>query len=569
MYQVKRFKKLAVMLPLLLAVLATTLLSTGSAHASNSRMIDDQIFNNTSSMSVSNIQSFLNGFPNSCVKNYQSIIPVDYYTYGSNAPAADIISWSASHWGVNPQVLLATMQKEEQLVDGSQGCDAWRYVSAMGYDCPGSLLSYPPGNYPTGNSGGTSPSYPSGISSTCVQHGTAVGLSAQVNHAAWLLEFGLQRAYGNIAWDGDNALTYYGPMTQGYRARCASCATYYYDGNNTVNGQTVLIENGATASLYNYTPFLNQSFPTIFTNWFGNPTSSCLSTGNVAGAGGPKILSYKYGSTPTSFLTYTQLNNTGSACAEAHVWSPGFSTWGAHIATGMRATNPAIGTLIASKSAVDYKASLNFLIYGGGGNLEVHRLSPNLHTFPGYYDVATNLSGVTATSGTFVSGDFFGRGYDQMVYIIYSNATGRAEIHMFDPSMRTAVGYYDVATNLSGVSATSGTFVSGDFLHLGHDQLAYVLYAGGSGRAEVHVFDPSLRSAIGYYDVATNLGSVTTATGTFVGGDFLGRGYAQLVYVIYSDGVGRVETHMFNSQLTQATGFQDVITNLTGFDPSL
>ncbi|HSX14781.1 MAG TPA: hypothetical protein VLE72_02625 [Candidatus Saccharimonadales bacterium] len=568
MFRVEFYKKAVFSLIITIGILLSLVASAGTARASNSRMIDDQIFNNTASMGVSSIQSFLNGFPNSCIKSYASIMPVAYYTYGGNAPAADIISWSASNWGVNPQVLLATMQKEEQLVDGSQGCDAWRFVSTMGYDCPGSLLSYPPGNYPTNNSGGTSPNYPSGISNTCVQHGTAIGFSAQVNHAAWLLEFGLQRSYGNTTWDGDDALTYYGPMTQGYRKRCGSCATIYYDGNNTINGQTIYIENGATASLYNYTPFLNQNFPTIFTNWFGNPLSACLSTGNLATTAGPKILSYKYGTTSTSFLTYTQLNNTGSACAEAHVWNPGFSTWLTHIAAGMRSSDPSIGTFVSSKSAVDMQASLNYLVYGGSGLLEVHRLSPNLRLMPGYYDVATNLSGVSPASGTFVAGDFFGRGYDQLVYVLYNGSNGRAEIHMFDPSMRSAIGYYDVPTNLGGVSATSGTFVAGDFLHIGHDQLAYILYAGGSGHAEVHVFDPSLRSAIGYYDVPTNLTAVSNATGTFVGGDFIGRGYSQLVYIIYNDSAGRVETHMFNPAMTQATGFQDVITNLTGFDPS-
>src|SRR5581483_2947619 len=97
-------------------------------------------------------------------------------------------------------------------------------------------------------------------------------------------------------------------------------------------------------------------------------------------------------------------------------------------------------------------------------SVEVHRFSPDLKIFPGYYDVATNLGAVSATTGKFVAGDFLGRGYDQLAYVLYSGSGGKTEVHLFDPSLRKAVGYYDVATNLAGVSAASGTFVAGDFL---------------------------------------------------------------------------------------------------------
>jgi hypothetical protein len=131
------------------------------------------------------------------------------------------------------------------------------------------------------------------------------------------------------------------------------------------------------------------------------------------------------------------------------------------------------------------------------------------------------------------------------------------------------VGYYDVATNLSGVSATSGTFTAGDFLGRGYDQLAYVLYNGSTGKTEVHLFDPSLKKAVGYYDVATNLSGVSAASGTFTAGDFLGRGYSQLAYVAYNGtSSGKVEVHTFSRDLRQAVGFQDIATNLPGFDPA-
>jgi len=255
-------------------VAVALLAKPGAAHAyTNSRLMDDAVFNNVTTMSASDIQTFLNQFPNSCLKSYQAPLPSDWSTYGGNASAATIISWAATHWGVNPQVLLATLQKEENLVDGSSGCAQWQYNSAMGYNCPGSATY----------------SYPAiGVTNTCVAKQTDVGFSAQVSHGAWQLEFSLQRSYGRTTWDGDDGVKYYGYMTQGNRARCGQlsgqCSSQdlqqiYYDGNATLSNGATFVENGATASLYTYTPYLNQSFPTIFQNWFGSTLSDFCNTG--------------------------------------------------------------------------------------------------------------------------------------------------------------------------------------------------------------------------------------------------------------------------------------------------
>jgi hypothetical protein len=212
---------------------------------------------------------------------------------------------------------------------------------------------------------------------------------------------------------------------------------------------------------------------------------------------------------------------------------------------------------------------LTYVSYSGSQNTaEVHKFGPGYVKFPGYYDVASNLGGVTASSGTFVTGDFFGRGYDQLIYILYNNSNNRAEIHMFDPSLQKAVGYYDVQTDLGGVSASSGTFAAGDFLGIGHDQLAYVLNSGSGNMVEVHLFDQSLTRAIGIYDVATNMAGITASGGTFVGGDFMGLGHDQLAFVLYSGGSGRVEIHMLSPDLRKAIGYTDIATNVGSVDPT-
>ena len=491
-----------------------------TAHAySNSDMIDDSIFDQTNSMSTGDIQNFLNQFPGSCLKNYSAPDPQSWYSYGGMVSAAQVIKDASSEWGINPQVILTTLEKEEGLVrgDGAYGCNPTAYWSAMGYDCPGN-----PGNVyssvqatasPNNYAGGVPADMQGSIGPTCVASPIAVGFSAQVNHGAWQLEFGRYRSEGNgnLNWDGDNNISYVGYMTAGCRARVQGGTVACYDGVVTISGQTFTLANGATASLYSYTPFL-QSFDTIFAGWFGDPTSACLGTANVSAASGYKIMSYKYSPTSPTNLAFTIMNNTGSTCVEAHIWSPGFTSWLTHRATAMKATDPSTGTLVASKAAVDGQESLNYILYDPpSGQVEIHRISPSLTKFPGYYDVVTNLKGVTPTTGQFVAGDFFGRGYDQLAYVLYNGAGGHVEIHMFDPTLRSAIGYYDMPADLTGTNAS---------------------------------------------------------TGTFVAGDFLGRGYSQMVYVLYNDGVGRVETHMFNQALSHAIGFQDTITNLGGFDPS-
>ncbi len=217
-----------------------------TAHAadySNSNMMDDQIFDNVGSMNESQIQSFL-ASKGPCLANYSDVEPSwngSSWSYTGSIPASRIIYKAAQQWGLNPQVIIATLQKEESLITGTS-CDGWRYNSAMGYGCP--------------DSGGCNAKY--------------VGFTRQVLWGSWQLKFNKERSYGNTAWDGDDGIVYVGYMTQGARKRCGTCSIVNYDGNATIDGQSIHLDNGTTASLYTYTPHLNQSFPGIFESWFGS-----------------------------------------------------------------------------------------------------------------------------------------------------------------------------------------------------------------------------------------------------------------------------------------------------------
>jgi hypothetical protein len=246
-----------------LSVSLFSLFGHASASFTANNLVDDQIFDNTTSMSAAQIDSFLNSFPKSCISTnngFSSPDPNGYtaasgYSYGGNVSAGTVIYDSAQAYDINPQVLLATAEKEQSLVTGAAGCSTHAYQAAMGYGCP---------------DGGNCPDSPA-----------VTGFSQQIIHAAWLLKFSEQRAEGNIAFDivkgnwnnsDDPQSCYSGPMTQGTYQTCPGSAAVYYDGYTTIDGQSVHMDNGATAALYNYTPHFhgNENFDTIFTSWFGS-----------------------------------------------------------------------------------------------------------------------------------------------------------------------------------------------------------------------------------------------------------------------------------------------------------
>lgn len=160
--------------------------------------------------------------------------------------AAQIIYDASQQYGINPQVILVTLQKEQGLITDTWP-SSWRYQSALGYGCP----DYKPCS------------------------GIYAGFSKQVYSAAWQF-----RQYG-ITPDQFNF---------------KSGVTRYiqYNENGSCGGSNVFLQNQATASLYNYTPYQpngttlatmsdsspsstvgcgaygNQNFFWYFTKWFGS-----------------------------------------------------------------------------------------------------------------------------------------------------------------------------------------------------------------------------------------------------------------------------------------------------------
>ncbi|MEO6513739.1 MAG: hypothetical protein ABIR37_03555 [Candidatus Saccharimonadales bacterium] len=263
-----------------------------AAHAeafNQNRIIDDGIFDRTDSMNASQIDSFLNSFPNSCISpnsGFKAIDPTGYspgvYQYGGFVTAGQVIYDAGQAYGLNPQVLLTTLQKEQSLVVGGAGyCnngDQHKYAAAVGYGCPDSPTTFSYSGLNLYQRNGVTVT---DTGTTCVNSAAKAGFSQQVIRAAWLFKFGEQRSKGNVGWavikgnwnNSDDPQTCYGgPMTQGTYQRCPSGATTYYDGYTTIDGTAVHMDTGGTAALYWYTPHFpgNQHFFDIFTGWFGS-----------------------------------------------------------------------------------------------------------------------------------------------------------------------------------------------------------------------------------------------------------------------------------------------------------
>ena len=260
------------------------------------RIIDDAVFFNKDAMSVGQIQAFLNAkvpvcdtwgtqytgrwnssagryytraewgalvgnpAPFTCLKDYRenpSTNQSNYSNPGASIPgaisAAQIIWNAAQQYGINPQVLIVTLQKEQGLVT-----DDWpyqrQYTYAMGANCP---------DTPSG----CDPAYS--------------GFATQMNRGAYLFNH-----YKNNIND--------------YNYNVGSNYILWNVSSSGCGGGTVNIQNIATAMLYIYTPYQpnqaslnnmygtgdgcsaygNRNFWRYFNDWFGSPTATFLLRGS-------------------------------------------------------------------------------------------------------------------------------------------------------------------------------------------------------------------------------------------------------------------------------------------------
>jgi hypothetical protein len=570
------------LLAIAVIVLGFTAFSTLTAHASFNKdlLMDDTVFEDTGSMSAGAIDNFLNGNAGSCISpnsGFRTPDPQGWssaqgrYLFGGNVTAGQAIYDTAQLYHVNPQVILATMQKEQSLVTGSAGCypntpdpaSATPMNNACGSGTRSCTLACThAGGCMTIAMGYGCPNY-------C--NAADEGFSMQLTLGTWLLRFGEQRAYGNLTGyvgyeSGDENFTYNGPMTPGQRQRSASDSLHSYDGSyTTVNGVGVSISTGATAALYNFTPFTsgNQSFVNIFEGWFGGTVSgsyySCHNSSNVPGVPtGEHVIASKLGINHTDNLRLIIPNNTGSACVEAHTWqNNNYNVWLQHIASDSPAINPNSQGVIAADFDGDGTDELCHVDYSGttSGMIEVHCWDHLMQHWISH--VVTNRPAISKDDAEVIAADPSGSGHDSLFLVQYRNtASGRVEVHQWSANLQQWVSH--IATNYGAMSPTNGEVISADFNGSGKDGFYLVDYAGSSGHIEVHGWSPDLQQWTSH--IATVSPSEAHVDGSnnplvdIIAADTNGDAKDELYKIDYSGTAsGRIEVHGLNTNFQQWT----------------
>lgn len=270
-------------------------------------IISDAVFTNKNTMTEAQIQAFLNSKVKTCQPGYtclkdlrvatQSKAADTYckaYAGQSGESAARIISKVATACGINPQVLIVMLQKEQGLVTS-----AWpsskRYGIAMGFNCPD-----------------TAPCSPG-----------SEGFFTQVYGAARQMQIYMEGRY----------FTWYAP---------GKTWSILYNPNTACGSSKVYIANKATAALYYYTPYQpnaaalkagygearpcgaygNRNFYNYFTDWFGSTQQPTPTAPPVSGVTNMDA---------SSFVL--------AAASDGTIWAYAFSKgrWGPRVQIGSKA----------------------------------------------------------------------------------------------------------------------------------------------------------------------------------------------------------------------------------------
>lgn len=519
------------------------------------RIIDDAKFFNASPMSINDIQAFLNAkvpvcdtwgtqmhssgmtraeysasrgvsTPFICLKDYRDTVTAKSAEAGlcnglpaGSGTAAEIIFWVSESCGINPQVMLVVLQKEQSLVT-----DDWpwpiQYRSATGYGCPD-----------------TAP---------CDS---------------------LYYGFFNQVWSAARQFKRYGRDSHLFNYRAGVNNFIQYHPNVACGGSTVFIQNQATAGLYNYTPYQpntaalnnlygtgdgcsaygNRNFWRIFNDWFGStfgpPDYSCgFSGANIEGAGdGEKVIANKLGSGP-ELLTLTLLNNTGSKCIEVHTWTRSFQQWLKHTATNRPSINPADAELITGDTDGNGRDELMSVEYRntGSGKIEVHVWDDTYQRWLAH--VASNHAAIDPADADVIAADSNGDGRDELFLILYRNtASGRVEVHGWTPNLQ---GWFlHAATNHSAINPADARVITSDVDGNGRDEFLLINYKNtASGKVEVHGWMPSFQQW--FVHIATNHTAIDPGDGMVISSNYDGLGPDELIMVRYHNtGSGRIEVH--------------------------
>jgi nicotinamide mononucleotide (NMN) deamidase PncC len=211
---------------------------TAFASYDGGNLIDNITLLNASTMTESGIQNFLvskgGGIANKTFLFDCSATDASEVYYinagapcGKVVPASSIIYYASQIYGINPQAVLATLQKEQSLITTTDPTD-WQLNQAMGYGCP--------------TNGGCG----------------ASNFLYQIDNGVWDLRLNMERARGNMTWWFAQSTWVCGYEHTGandfYRPNLYPQQNVSFYDQDGVYYRTHYIANAATSSLYCYTP---------------------------------------------------------------------------------------------------------------------------------------------------------------------------------------------------------------------------------------------------------------------------------------------------------------------------
>lgn len=288
----------ALLMLLAFSFISQPLASAATPSQYSDHLIDNGVMRDASTMSVADIQAFLQS-KGSGLASFTEIedcgspsgshyaFYATYYSCGSRVSAAKIIYDSARAYGINPRVILATLQKEQSLVTTPNPI-ASQITYAMGYGCPDSgSCSYP-------------------------------GFFNQVDNGTWQFRVDMELSSGNSYWGYSPSSYPCNGATRYYTAALkAGNNVAFKDDAGNVYAQFV-IPNAATATLYCYTPHVYPGssqqyysgsywFVYYFNQWFGSTYDPSFSAQYVSQSAYPVIDS------GVGVSVYFMFKNTGSS----------------------------------------------------------------------------------------------------------------------------------------------------------------------------------------------------------------------------------------------------------------
>lgn len=234
----RNHKSKLILLSIGLALLSLLLLPSQKANAAydGAYLISDTVFLHSRSMTRDDVQNFLSS-------KGSGIAGRSFYLncYGANSkerqwytavgapcdqtvPASHIIYYAAQIYGVNPRVVLATLQKEQSLITSPNPTDR-QIAQAMGYACP-----------TTGSCSDTS------------------NFFYQIDSGVWVLRYHYERANGNNTWWNTSTSWVCGTEKEFYKPNLYPRQDVRFYDESGVHYRTHYIVNAATSSLYCYTP---------------------------------------------------------------------------------------------------------------------------------------------------------------------------------------------------------------------------------------------------------------------------------------------------------------------------